>query len=124
MAYRVKLTALAEADAYSAYEYIRELSPQSAEKWLRSLFLAVFTLDEMPSRCPLTAEASDIGQPLRQLVYGKRTGTYESFLIFKNTPKKVRAFACCASGMARETRSRQPTSSPRSSPRTETLAKT
>ena len=76
MTYEVKLTAPAEADAYAAYEYIRELSPGRAENWLRELFHAIFTLGEMPSRCPLISEAEDIGHPLRQLLYGKRTGTY------------------------------------------------
>ena len=76
MAYKVKLTARAEADAYAAYEYIGEFSPQSAEKWLRLLFLAIATLEEMPSRCPLIAEAQEIGRPFRQLLYGKRTQTY------------------------------------------------
>src|SRR4051794_6419347 len=76
MAYKVKLTAAAEADAYAAYEFIRDLSPRSAEKWLRELFLAIFTLEEMPARCPFITEADEIGKPLRQLLYGKRTGTY------------------------------------------------
>lgn len=76
MAYKVKLTATAEADAYAAYEYIQSLSPRSAEKWLRQLFLTIATLEEMPSRCALIAEAQEIGRPLRQLLYGKRTGTY------------------------------------------------
>ncbi len=30
----------------------------------------------MPSRCPIISESEDIGQSLRQLLYGKRTGTY------------------------------------------------
>lgn len=76
MAYKVKLTAPAEADAYAAYEYIRELSPRIAEKWLRELFHEIFMLDEMPARCPVISEAEEIGKPLRQLLYGKRSGIY------------------------------------------------
>ena len=80
MAYKVKLTATAEADAYAAYDYIREFSPRSAQKWLRELFQAIFTLDEMPSRCPVIAEAEEIGQPLRQLLYGKRIRNLPDYL--------------------------------------------
>ena len=76
MAYRVKLTQPAEADAYAAFEHIRELSPQSAEKWLRGLFEAVSTLEEMPSRCAIIPEAEELDLPLRQLLYGKRSGIY------------------------------------------------
>jgi plasmid stabilization system protein ParE len=76
MAYRVNLTAKAEADAYAAYEHIREVAPRSAEKWLIGLFALIQTLDEMPSRCALIPEAEEVGHPARQLLYGKRSGTY------------------------------------------------
>lgn len=76
MAYRVSLTATAEADAYAAFERIREISPARAEKWLWDLFAAIQTLEEMPARCPLIAEADEVGQALRHLLYGKRTSTY------------------------------------------------
>ena len=67
MAYRIRFTAPAEADAYAAYEYIRQSAPESAEKWLRGLFLFTDTLDEMPTRCPLIAEAEVLGHSARQL---------------------------------------------------------
>jgi hypothetical protein len=38
MAYRVSLSALAEGDAYAAFERIREAAPMHAEKWLIGLF--------------------------------------------------------------------------------------
>jgi plasmid stabilization system protein ParE len=76
MAYRIRLTRPAEEDAYAAYEHLRILSPASAEKWLRGLFQAVFSLEELPARRPLISEAEELGLPIRQLLYGKRTGTY------------------------------------------------
>jgi toxin ParE1/3/4 len=76
MAYTVKLTAPAEADAYAAFERIREVSPDSAEKWLWNLFAAIQTLEEMPARCPLISEADELGRSVRHLLYGKRTGIY------------------------------------------------
>jgi plasmid stabilization system protein ParE len=76
MAYQIKLTEPAEADAYAAYEYIQGFSPRSAEKWFRGLFEVIFSLREMPTRCPLIAESDEIGLPLRHHLYGRRTGTY------------------------------------------------
>ena len=58
MAYRVSLSAPAETDADAAFERIREAAPMHAEKWLTRLFEAIFSLDELPARCPVIAEAS------------------------------------------------------------------
>ena len=76
MAYTVSLTAPAEADAYAAFERIREVAPYSAAKWLRDLFAAIATLADMPARCPLISEADELGYPVRHLLYGKRTSIY------------------------------------------------
>ena len=43
MAYQVKLTARAEADAYEAYGYLRQFAPERAEKWLHGLFETIFS---------------------------------------------------------------------------------
>ena len=76
MAYRVSLTAPAEADAYAAFERIREVAPHSAARWLRDLFAALATLTEMPARCPLIPEAAELSRPVRHLLYGRRTAIY------------------------------------------------
>jgi plasmid stabilization system protein ParE len=76
MTYKVKLTAPAEDDAYAAFERIREVSPDAARRWLIGLFQAIFSLDEMPRRCPMIPEADEIGREIRHLLYGKRTATY------------------------------------------------
>ena len=76
MAYMVSLTGSAEADAYAAFEHIREVAPASAARWLTGLFAAIRTLADMPARCPVIPEAEELGQPLRHLLYGRRTGTY------------------------------------------------
>ena len=76
MAYKVSLSARAEADAYDAFERIRDVTPASAEKWLRGLFAAITSLANMPARCPVIAEANELGHVARHLLYGKRTGVY------------------------------------------------
>ena len=76
MAYRVSLSGAAEADAYAAFEHIREVAPASAARWLTGLFVTITTLADMPARCPIIPEADELGRPLRHLLYGRRTGTY------------------------------------------------
>ncbi len=76
MAYKVSLTATAEADAYAAFERIREVAPSHAARWLADLFTAIRTLADMPARCPVIPEADELGRPVRHLLYGKRTGVY------------------------------------------------
>ena len=76
MAYKVKLTKLAEMDAYSAYEYIQEVAPESADKWIMGLFSAIMTLNEMPTRCPVIPEANELEYRAHQLLYGKKGSTY------------------------------------------------
>ncbi len=80
MAYKVSLTATAEADAYAAFERIREVAPFHAARWLADLFAAIRSLADMPARCPMIPEADELGRPVRHLLYGKRTGVYR--LIF------------------------------------------
>jgi hypothetical protein len=41
MAYLVSLTAIAEADASTAFERIRAVAPTSAAQWLTGLFAAI-----------------------------------------------------------------------------------
>jgi plasmid stabilization system protein ParE len=76
MACRVSLTALAEADVYAAFERIRVEAPERAEKWLNRLFAAIFSLEELPARCPVIDEANELGFPARHLLYGKGRGGY------------------------------------------------
>jgi hypothetical protein len=70
MAYRVSLADPAEMDAYAAFERIREAAPMHAEKWLTDLFEAIFSLDKIPTRCPVIPEAKELGYPVRHLLYG------------------------------------------------------
>ena len=70
MVYKVRLTSRAESDAYESYERIKIEAPRQAEKWLRGLFRAIFTLEQMPRRCAIIPEAEELGNEVRQLLYG------------------------------------------------------
>ena len=56
--------------------YIRELAPYHAEQWFNGLFEAIKSLADMPGRCPLIPEADHFDQPVRHLLYGRRSGIY------------------------------------------------
>jgi plasmid stabilization system protein ParE len=90
MAYRVSLTAPAETEAYAAFERIREAAPMHAQKWLTGLFKAIFSLENMPARCPVIAEAKELGFPARHLLYGKGRGVYHIIFHIREDEQHVR----------------------------------
>ncbi len=90
MVYRVSLAAPAETDAYAAFERIREAAPMHAEKWLTRLFEAIFSLDELPARCPVIPEAKELGYPARHLLYGKGKGVYRIIFHIREEEQHVR----------------------------------
>jgi plasmid stabilization system protein ParE len=61
-----------------------------AEKWLTSLFKAIFSLDEIPARCPVIAEAQELGFPARHLLYGKGRGVYRIIFHIREDEQHVR----------------------------------
>ena len=90
MAYRVSLSAPAEADGYAAFERIRAAAPMHAEKWLATLFEAIFSLDKSPARCPVIPEAKELGYPARHLLTGKGTGVYRIIFHIQEEQQHVR----------------------------------
>ncbi len=90
MAYHVSLAAPAEADAYRAFERIRAASPRHAEKWLTRLFDAIFSLDKLPTRCPVIPEAKELGFAARHLLHGKGNGVYRIIFHVQKDEQHVR----------------------------------
>jgi len=89
MAYKVSLTRPAEADAYAAYEYIRENAPLIADKWLVGLFAAIQTLSEMPTRFPIIPEAAEIRHEARHLIHGRRAVAYRIIYDISDQPGEI-----------------------------------
>jgi len=90
MAYRISLSASAESDAYAAFEYIRDVAPTHAERWLVRLFQEILTLEEMPARCAVIPEAKEVGFTARHLLYGKGRGTYRIIFHVREDQQHVR----------------------------------
>lgn len=69
MAYRVKITSPAEHDIDEIVAYIFSRSPQNAAEWVNGIFEKIFSLEQMPARCPVAPESEKIGRKLRSLLY-------------------------------------------------------
>lgn len=90
MAYRVSLAAPAESDAYTAFERVRAAAPLHAERWLTRLFEAIFSLERLPTRCPVICEAKELGFPARHLLFGKGTAAYRIIFSIQKDERHVR----------------------------------
>jgi len=71
LAYRVRITESALADARDYVRFIRDVKqePEAADRWYRGLAAAVVSLEESPSRCPLIPESAQFTAQLRHLIY-------------------------------------------------------
>lgn len=76
MRYRVVIEAPAWLDIDAAYTWLGERVPEHAVRWFNTLQEAVLGLATNPQRCPLAAEAEEVGREIRQLLHGRRSGRY------------------------------------------------
>ncbi len=77
MTYRVVVTARARADALEAFRWKADRSTLAASRWLVGLEKAIASLSKLPSRHPIAEDESELlGIDLRQMIYGRRPGTY------------------------------------------------
>jgi plasmid stabilization system protein ParE len=75
----------AMADLDEAYRWIAERAPENAARWFNRFLEALSTLEQSPNRCGIAPESEQIGQEIRQLLYGRRGGVYRAlFVIEKN----------------------------------------
>lgn len=87
MAYKVIIQKQAESDIVSAFNFIVERgAPEAAGRWFLNIRAEIKSLSDKPERFPLAPEADKLGFEIRQLHYGKRSGTYRIlFRILKET---------------------------------------
>jgi plasmid stabilization system protein ParE len=72
MPYLVSFTVRAERDLAILYTEIDAENSKTAWKWYRGLRKAILSLEELPNRCPVTPEDSQ----LRHLLYGRKPHLY------------------------------------------------
>lgn len=80
--YRVELTAQAEGDVGRVLRWFREQQATTAGGlWLGQMMARIDTLEKNPGRCRFAEEAEDLGIELRELLFGKRQGTYRILFV-------------------------------------------
>src|SRR5271166_6179448 len=76
MMHSVRITARALREIDGALEWIARRSRPAARRWHEKLLEAIRSLELHPERCGLAPETEWYAGDLRQLLYGKRRGTY------------------------------------------------
>jgi hypothetical protein len=61
LAFQVDITEPALVDAEDYVRFIRDVrkEPEAAERWFRGLVQAIYTLEELPERCPVIPEQDE-----------------------------------------------------------------
>ena len=85
MAYLVSLTARAERDLAHLYEEINAEDSDAALKWYRGFKKAILSLEEQPSRCPVTPESAKF----RHLIYGNKPHIFRAIYRVLEKQKQV-----------------------------------
>lgn len=77
MSYRVHVTDKALADVDSVLLWLQTKGAVAAsQRWYSASWRAIDALETQAERCSLAAEAKDVGREVRELLFGKRRGTY------------------------------------------------
>ncbi len=71
MAYQVKIAPSALADIEAVFLWLKERSPEAADRWQNGLIGTILSLETLPGRCALAPESEELGRDVRQLLYGK-----------------------------------------------------
>jgi plasmid stabilization system protein ParE len=87
MSFRVVVTETAHEEVVRAYGWLAERNEIAAEKWQAALLEAIDKLAQHPQRFPLAPESNWYPGDLRQLLIGKRRGTYR--ILFEVVGKTV-----------------------------------
>ena len=71
MAFLVDITEPALLDAEDYFRFIRDSKrePEAADRWFRGLVQAIYSLEDLPERCPLIPEQDEFSFEIRHLIY-------------------------------------------------------
>lgn len=82
MAFRVELTDKAEADVESVLVWFhQQQAGKAGGRWFAQLMEKLETLENRPERCPRAVESQDIGEDIRELLFGRERYKYR--ILFK-----------------------------------------
>ena len=90
MEYVVELTDRATLNLIALDHRIHASEAMAAARWYNGLEKAVYTLENLPRRCPDAPEGKRAERPLRQLLYGKKPQIYPVLFEVDEAHKVVR----------------------------------
>jgi plasmid stabilization system protein ParE len=79
MAYGVKFRPRAEHDLETLFRKLVQEAPLRGPEWVTGLEAIIYSLGEMPERCPVVRELSKPDIPVRQLLYGRYPHVYKVY---------------------------------------------
>jgi plasmid stabilization system protein ParE len=80
MAFRVEISPEAFENIDLISSYIREQATSViAERWFNGIITSIRTLGQMPHRCPLAEESTELGTEVRLFLHGKRNRCYKVY---------------------------------------------
>lgn len=84
MTYRIQPSERAEADVTRIYVWLTRRSPDGATRWYEAFWNAMERLKAFPASCPQAAESSELGEDVRELLFGtKKERTYRALFVVK-----------------------------------------
>jgi plasmid stabilization system protein ParE len=89
MAFRVDLPPSVLADLSAMYLRIRQDAPHNAADWLRGMAQTIFSLENMPGRCPVVEESQEAETEVRMLLYGRRNREYKIYFAIRGETVQV-----------------------------------
>jgi plasmid stabilization system protein ParE len=91
MAFEVLVTDEAFADLDGITGFIKENGGvEPARKWLAGMLAAIGALAEMPGRCPIAAESSELGEAIHVLLHGRGNRAYKIYFVIHHETATVR----------------------------------
>ena len=90
MAYRVELTRSAERELQALYDRVSAEDSAAGQSWFNGLEEAIFSLEQLPHRCPVASESKIWGRTLRHLIYGAKHSVYRVIYEIDDARRLVR----------------------------------
>ena len=95
MTYRVDLAVRALTELQALYEEKQVERTEAAAQWFNGLAVALFTLKQLPQRCPRIPEQDATSREIRHLLYGKKPHVYRIVFEISEQRAMVRILTIC-----------------------------
>ena len=90
MVYRAVLSETAEGDAGQISDWIIERAPSRGLEWFGELVDSLYSLEQLPYRCPLAREAAQARREIECLLFGSRKHAYRILYEVNEASQTVR----------------------------------